>query len=131
MRSQSIPRVFSDVVALLGLMASVAACSSGADDDPQPVLPPADNADDPLATDTPAANTPGGSGAPVGTTGNGEVTAPVGTPLDPQAPPGSASDGDAPTMAGDIRFSEPSGTFEGSLSVAIESPIQGAVIRFT
>src|SRR5690606_26077968 len=32
---------------------------------------------------------------------------------------------------GDIRFSEPSRSFEGALSVSIETPVEGAEIRFT
>src|SRR5688572_2398352 len=128
MRNQSIPRAFGGVFAVLGLVGA-AACSSGAEDAAQPALPETREPADPPGSSAPDA--PAGSDSPVGTPGNGEVTAPVGAPLDPQTPAEPDSAAETPTMAGDIRFSEPSGTFEGSLSVSIESPIEGAVIRYT
>jgi hypothetical protein len=48
--------------------------------------------------------------------------------------PGSAmgSDSDTPAVVtGDVAFSVPSGTFEGSLSVTLSPPILGAEIRYT
>ncbi len=64
----------------------------------------------------------------------GEAQVPINTPLSPEAAPGETaapSELPAASLEGDIRFSEPSGTFTGSLSVTIETPIEGAVIRFT
>ena len=77
---------------------------------------------------TPGAVETGGSG----TEGS---PAPANTPLLPDTVPGEApstpAEPAAPSLEGDIRFSEPSQSFEGSLTVAIETPIDGAVIRFT
>jgi hypothetical protein len=42
-----------------------------------------------------------------------------------------AGAGSAAALEGDIRFSVPSGTFEGSLSVSLETSIEGASIHFT
>lgn len=64
----------------------------------------------------------------------GESQIPIDTPLNPETVPGETgapSEEAAAALEGDIRFSEPSGTFTGSLAVTIETPIEGAVIRFT
>jgi hypothetical protein len=133
MRSQMMRRVFWGVFSALGVVSALTACSSSSgDEQPSPVatgpfVPP-------VGSGEPAAP-PDGSGVtqpPVGAPGGGEVTAPVGVPLDPETP-GEEGTVEEPVLAmeGDIRFSEPSGTFEGSLSVGIESPIEGAQIRFT
>jgi hypothetical protein len=92
-----------------------------------------------------------------GTDGESEPTTVRDTGRDPDAPPGASGAGESPLptdapldletlpdettvplpeepvapLEGDIRFSEPSGTFEGMLAVSIETPIEGAVIRFT
>jgi hypothetical protein len=131
MRSQSMLRVFWGVFSGLGLVSALAACSSSPEDEPVAVAP---GPLEPAGSGTPAVPAEGSpsSEAPVGAPGGGEVTAPVGAPLDPKTP---SEEGPAQepvlAMEGDIRFSEPSGTFEGSLSVGIESPIEGAQIRFT
>lgn len=82
-----------------------------------------------------------GSGAPPDGLGQGGAAgaqgeaspSPSDLPLVPDAVPGenAASDGSPAALEGDIRFSVPSGTFEGSLSVSLETPIEGALIRFT
>lgn len=43
----------------------------------------------------------------------------------PETPP------EPPPLEGDIRFSVPSGTFEGSLSVTLEAPVDDGQIRYT
>jgi hypothetical protein len=63
--------------------------------------------------------------------GDAETGVPVDVPLSPETVPETAGDPAAPSLEGDIRFSEPSGTFEGSLSVGISSELDGADIRFT
>jgi hypothetical protein len=81
-----------------------------------------------------AAAGPGGSTPLTGLPGDTETGAPVDAPLSPETVPmadGPAGEPVAPALEGDIRFSEPSGTFEGSLSVGISSPIESADIRYT
>jgi hypothetical protein len=83
---------------------------------------------------------PSASGAPGGpalggtAAGEGEIQpSPSGAPIGPDAVPGGATAGagSAAALEGDIRFSVPSGTFEATLSVSLETPIEGASIRFT
>jgi CotH protein/chitobiase/beta-hexosaminidase-like protein len=77
--------------------------------------------------------------SPSAVPGGGEPTTPMDVPLAPAQPaPGAAVDApsatpapEAPPLEGDIRFSEPSGVFEGTLRVGIETPIAGASIRYT
>ena len=80
----------------------------------------------------PISGSPGGSGGAAG--GASEIQpSPSDASLDPGAVPDSstAGAGSVAALEGDIRFSVPSGTFEGSLSVSLETPIEGASIRFT
>src|SRR5688572_12693772 len=83
------------------------------------MAPPGLGSSDP-APDSAAAGA-GGSTPLTGLPGDAETGAPVDAPLSPEAVPGEGTAGEpaAPSLDGDIRFSEPSGTFESSLSVGI------------
>jgi hypothetical protein len=121
-------QVFSGVFWALGI-----ACSSSSGGEAS-VAPPGGDPAAPLDTPAPAGGEPEGVDMPGATAGGGEAQNPVGAPLVPETPgkEGAATEEPVtPAMEGDIRFSEPSGTFEGSLSVGIETPIEGAEIRFT
>lgn len=117
---------------VLGSMGSLlaVACSSSPDAAPPEALPGA-------AGSGPAAGA-GGASSPAGVTsggsGNAEASTGGAVALDPAEAPASGSGDEpaAPSLAGDIRFSEPSGTFEGALAVSLETSIEGgALIRFT
>jgi CotH protein/chitobiase/beta-hexosaminidase-like protein len=76
----------------------------------------------------------GGTPTPVPT--GGEAVVPEGVPLEPGMAPttGATADGEgseAAPLDGDIVFSEPSGTFQGTLTIGISTPIEGAEIRYT
>ncbi|HTV23548.1 MAG TPA: CotH kinase family protein [Polyangiaceae bacterium] len=91
------------------------------------------SSDEDLPSQPGAAPGAGGGGQSNGT-GSESSPSPSETPLLPDTVPDSAADPasqPAPSLTGDIRFSEPSGSFEGSLSVGLETSIEGAVIRFT
>jgi hypothetical protein len=71
----------------------------------------------------------------MGTGGSGESGPPGNVPLLPDVPPQTGMTGmgaePEPPLEGDIRFSVPSGTFQGSLSVTLETPLEGAEVRYT
>jgi hypothetical protein len=82
----------------------------------------------------PAGPAGGSAGAEAAGAGGELQPSPSGASLVPGAAPDGATAagaGSAAALEGDIRFSVPSGTFEGSLSVSLETPIEGASIRFT
>jgi hypothetical protein len=84
----------------------------------------------PPASGAPPVNS--GLGGAAGSEGEASPS-PSAVPLVPDAVPGdsAAGAGSAAALEGDIRFSVPSGAFEGSLEVSLETPIEGALIRFT
>jgi hypothetical protein len=55
---------------------------------------------------------------------------PDGQPIAP-ALPGEALPEPAPSLAGDIGFSVPSGTFQGALTLTLTTPLEGAEVRYT
>jgi hypothetical protein len=122
------------VVGLITLLS--ASCASSPDDEGSASATPGDGPAPPAAQPPSFAAPSGmpGKKPPLATSG-GEAVAPTDAPLVPgDAPPGDAPEAveeGAPALEGDIRFSEPSGTFQGTLSVGISTPIEGAVIRYT
>jgi hypothetical protein len=126
-------RTLRRVVVGLGL-GLAPGCGAGSADDAAP-NPPAPGGSQ---VEAPAAEIPSGepNGTPPTTPSGGEAVVPDGVALEPGTVTegGTAAEGEgdeAPPVEGDIRFSEPSGTFQGTLSVGIETPIEGAEIRYT
>jgi hypothetical protein len=77
------------------------------------------------------AGAPAAGGAGAGTSEGAPPAA--GVPLVPDTAAGAAGSGvsSAAPLEGDIRFSEPSGTFQGRRSLTLETSVEGAQIRFT
>jgi len=79
---------------------------------------------------------PGASAAPplsASAAPGSEAQSPAGVPLEPGPAPAGESMGDMapPAPDGSVRFSEPSGTFQGTLSVTLSTSLEGAEIRYT
>ena len=123
------------LVSLLTLLG--ASCSSPSDPDTGE-SPASIDGLNPVSAQPPSFVAPAGMPGeqpPLATSG-GETTTPTGAPLVPgDTPPGDApapvEEPKPPALEGDIRFSEPSGTFQGTLSVGISTSIEGAQIRYT
>jgi CotH protein/chitobiase/beta-hexosaminidase-like protein len=123
----------------LGLYGVLAAACSSSSTDAEPAAPPlmaeASSGSGVGEGEPPAGTGTGLDPAPAGVPNPGESQVPSDTPLAPETVPGETptapSEEAGPSLEGDIRFSEPSGTFTGSLAVSIETPIEGAQIRFT
>src|SRR5690349_15723379 len=118
MKIHSLRPVLVGLITVLG-----ASCSSPSDHDGGESSVPADGLTPPSAPPPSFAAPSGMAGEkpPLATSG-GEAMAPTDAPLVPgDAPPGdapeTAEEPSAPPLEGDIRFSEPSGTFQGTLSV--------------
>jgi CotH protein/chitobiase/beta-hexosaminidase-like protein len=130
-------------VVLAALSVLSAACSGGSGD------AGSSSGDGAEPAFTGAADDGSGPGAtvpppPAAVPGGGEPSNPTDVPLAPSpSVPGAAVDtpsetpaseappSEVPPLEGDIRFSEPSGSFQGTLQVGIETPIEGATIRYT
>ena len=126
-------RTLRRVVVGLGL-ALAPGCGAGSDDAAPNQPAPTPGAGEVPAAETPEAGEPGST--PPTTATGGEAVVPDGVPLapGPTTEGGTTTEGEGTEAApidGDIRFSEPSGTFQGTLSVGIETPIEGAEIRYT
>ena len=110
----------------------------GASGDERAAGMPAPGAGDVVApaTGAPPADAESAGTPPTPVPTGGEAVVPEGVPLEPGMAPttGATADGEgseAAPLDGDIVFSEPSGTFQGTLSVGISTPIEGAEIRYT
>ena len=126
-------RTLRRVVVGLGL-ALAPGCGAGSDDAAPNQPAPTPGAGEVPAAETPEAGEPGST--PPTTATGGEAVVPDSVPLapGPTTEGGTTTEGEGTEAApidGDIRFSEPSGTFQGTLSVGIETPIEGAEIRYT
>jgi hypothetical protein len=120
-------------------VAGLGSACGGASSAPESGEVPEPEAGNGIEPGTGAPNTPGKPARPAGVDGASDSTVPGEVPLAPAAPPSEASapaavppaavPPAAPPAA--VVFSVPSGTFQGSVSVGMLSPIEGAAIRFT
>ena len=124
-----LPRLSSlTLILLCGVVAGCSSSSSAPNADPS----------EQEASDAPGNGvTNGAAGNPgaMGAGGSAESGPPGDVALLPATPPGDGMPATGavpePPLEGDIRFSVPSGTFEGSLSVTLETELEGAEIRYT
>ena len=116
-------------------LACAPGCGGPAEDaEPSAPLPAPAGGELPASTATEPSADGEGDAPVVAATPGGEAQSPAGVPLEPATPAEEGAPAEVPSEApltGEIQFSEPSGTFQGSLAVGITTPLEGAEIRYT